>query len=88
VRRCHGVRRRTVHEHVDVAAYEAGGGGDDERRDEERGDRVALGEAGTRCDEAADHGERREQVGAEVYGVGMERRAPVEPGRAMGDDEP
>ena len=87
VRRLHGVRRRAIHQHVDVAADEPGGGGDDEHRDEERCDRVALGEPRPCRDEAAHHGDRREQVGAEVDRVREERRARVLPGSAIRDDE-
>ena len=60
-RRAHGVGRRAVHEHVDVAADQPSGGEDDEERDEERGDRVAVGPARPHREQAAEHGERAER---------------------------
>ena len=87
MRRRHGICRRAIHEHVDVAPDEPARGRDDEHRDEERGDRVALGEARPGRDEASDHGERREQVGAEVHRIREERRAGVLPGGAVRDEE-
>ena len=40
-RRLLGVRRRAVHQHVDVPPHQPQGGAQHERRDEQRGDRVA-----------------------------------------------
>ena len=79
------VRRRPVHEHVDVAATEAEGGEDDEHRDEERGDRVRFGPAGAHRHEPAEHRQRAHEVAAEMEGVGEERGAVVSSRRAVRD---
>ena len=58
---------------------------DDEHGDEQRRDRVALREAGARGDEAGEHGDAPDEVGAEVQRV-REQRGALEPaGRAVRD---
>ena len=52
---------------------------------EERGDRVARGEAERGRDQAGEHGERPGEVAAEVERVGEERVAPVEARAAQRD---
>ncbi len=58
----HLVRRRPVHQHVDVASDEPRGGGDDEQRDEQRGDPVRPGVPGARREQPDDHRERADEV--------------------------
>ena len=83
-----GVGRGVVHQHVDVAADQPCRRQEHERGDEERRDRVSLGEAGRRGDEAREDGERADEVAAEVERVREQRLAPVAPRRSQRDDRP
>ena len=85
-RRRLGLRRRAIHQHVDVPPDQPAGGEEHERGDEERCDRVALRIAGRRGDETAEHRERPGEVAAEVDRVRAQRLAAVAARRAERDD--
>ncbi len=72
---CARLGGRAVHQHVGVLADQAHGGGADDQRDEQRGDRVALVEAGVDEQQADEHGERAGHVAGEVKGVRAQRGA-------------
>ena len=81
-----GVRRRAVHQHVDVPTDQPAGGDEHESGDEERCDRVAGRVAGCRGTEAREHRERAREVAAEVDRVRAQGLAAVLASRAKRDD--
>ena len=68
-----GVGGGGVHQHSRVLVDQPARGGEDDARDEDRGDGVALLEAGGDRDQAAEHRERARHVAREVEGVGAQR---------------
>ena len=76
-------RRRPapVHEYVHVAPQEARGRDHHEHRDEERRDRVTLGEAERGSAETREHGQRAGEVAPEVERIREQRVASVPPRR-------
>ena len=69
--------RRAIHEDVGVLGDQPGRRRADDRRHQQRGDRVALLEAGTHHQQAEQHGQRAGQVAREVICVSTQRRAAV-----------
>ncbi len=76
-------RRRPVHERVDVAAAQPHGGDQHDGRDEDRGDRVAAGNARRGQADADEHGHGAGEVRSEVPRVGDERGVSLLPARAQ-----
>jgi class 3 adenylate cyclase/tetratricopeptide (TPR) repeat protein len=82
------VRRRLIHEHVDVLAQQPARGCDDEGRDEESGDRVTLREAERGSGQARQDGERSHEIASEMERACEQSVAPVTVAGAEGDEHP
>ncbi len=79
------LRRRAIHQHVDVHLDQPRGREQHEHADEERRDRVAVRVPAAREEQPDEHGERAGEVAREVERVRRERGAAVAPRRAPRD---